>query len=129
MQEAAKKRLLPIFMVAIMMMALFIPATEAKAYNQVANFTAQLPQANQTKTYTFSIGAPMAVNIGYGSISLYDDRNAPITIYIDGVYFDRTDGKTTRAKIWSLTAGSHTIKVINGSVPSTFSINIVNIAS
>ena len=129
MQKVLKKRFIPALIVAVMMMALLGPATEVKASNEVTNFTGQIPAAKQTKTHTFRTGAPVAVKIGYGSISLYDDRSAPVTIYIDNVYFDRTDGVTTRTKIWSLTAGTHTIKVVNGDVPSIFSINIVNIAS
>lgn len=93
--------------------------------SQVTHFSGTL-EPNQTKTKVFSTNAPLPVKIGYSSSPLYNDGPGQVTIYIDGTKVVTTPGNLISGSIlWSLTAGSHTLKVVNGSVASAFGVDIV----
>ncbi len=112
-----------------------IPATKANAADntshetrttQVTYLSGELkPYASMSKT--FHTNAPLAVKVVYTSSAQEGDQAAPVTIYIDGAKVATSNGYSTGVTIWSLTAGYHTLKVVNGSVWAAFGMDIATL--
>lgn len=102
------------------------PVVSAPRSNQVTYLSGEL-KANQSMSKSFTTNAPLPVKVVFTSCPLIGNQAAPVTFYIDGVKVGTTDGQNAKTLIWSLTAGSHTLKVVNSSVAAAFSIDIVTL--
>ena len=100
--------------------------TSAQRSAQVTYLSGEL-KGNGSLSKSFWTDAPLPVKVVFSSASQVGNQPAPVTVYIDGVTVGDTKESNVKSVIWNLTAGSHTLKVVNGGVWSSFAVDIVTI--